>query len=71
MTKYSEAGKGGAMRPTDQKKWSSGYDNIQWTKKEDEEFDKITKVQDSSSSQCALAETGAKDGAETQNQEDS
>ena len=41
MTHYSEAGKGGNMRPTDHKKWSSGYDNIQWTKEEDEEFDRI------------------------------
>ena len=38
MTHYSEAGKGGNMRPTDHKKWSNGYDNIQWTKEEDEEF---------------------------------
>ena len=41
MTHYSEAGKGGNMRPTDHKKWSSGYDNIQWTKEEDEKFDRI------------------------------
>jgi len=41
MTHYSEAGKGGNMRPTDHKKWSSGYDNIQWTKEEDEEFDRL------------------------------
>ena len=63
MTKYSEAGKGGAMRPTDQKKWSSGYDNIQWTKEEDEELDRI---QDSTSSQCALAQTGAEEKTETE-----
>jgi hypothetical protein len=67
----SDGGKGSTQRPTDQKKWSSGYDNIQWTKEEDEEFDKITKVQDSSSSQCAVAETGTNGGAETQSQEDS
>jgi len=67
----SDGGKGSTQRPTDQKKWSSGYDNIQWTKEEDEAFDKITKVQDSSSSQCTVAETGAKGGAETQSQEDS
>jgi hypothetical protein len=67
----SDGGKGSTQRPTDQKKWSSGYDNIQWTKEEDEEFDKISKVQDSSSSQCAVAETGAKDEAKTQSQEDS
>jgi len=64
----SDGGKGSAQRPTDQKKWSSGYDNIQWTKEEDEAFDKITKVQDSSSSQWA--ETGAKGGTETKSQED-
>jgi len=28
MTKYHEAGKGGDMRPTDHKKFSSGYDLI-------------------------------------------
>jgi len=67
----SDGGKGSTQRPTDQKKWSSGYDNIQWTKEEDEAFDNITEVQDSSSSQCALAETGAKDEAKTQSQEDS
>jgi hypothetical protein len=52
MTHYSEAGKGGNMRPTDHKKWSSGYDNIQWTKEEDEEFDRI---QDRSSTERPLA----------------
>jgi len=67
----SDGGKGSTQRPTNQKNWSSGYDNIQWTKEEDEEFDNITKVQDSSGSQCAVAETGAKGGAETQSQEDS
>jgi hypothetical protein len=52
MTHYSEAGKGGNMRPTDHKKWSSGYDNIQWTKEEDEEFDRI---QNSSSTKRPVA----------------
>lgn len=52
MTHYSEAGKGGNMRPTDHKKWSSGYDNIQWTKEEDEEFDRI---QNSSSTERPVA----------------
>ena len=67
----SDGGKGSTQRPTNHKNWSNGYDNIQWTTEEDEAFDRITKVQDSSSSQCALAETGAKDEAETQSQEDS
>jgi hypothetical protein len=34
MTRYSEAGKGGDMRPTDHKKFSSGYDLI-WGKKKE------------------------------------
>jgi hypothetical protein len=63
MTKYSEAGKGGAMRPTDQKKWSSGYDNIQWTKEEDEEFKRI---QDRTSAECTLAQTGAEEKTKTE-----
>ena len=60
MTHYSEAGKGGNMRPTDHKKWSSGYDNIQWTKEEDEEFNRI---QDRTSTErpVAQSETSAKD----------
>ena len=37
----SDGGKGDKQRPTDHKKWSSGYDNIQWTKEEDEEIDRI------------------------------
>jgi hypothetical protein len=37
----NDGGKGDKQRPTDHKKWSSGYDNIQWTKEEDEEFNRI------------------------------
>ena len=37
----NDGGKGDKQRPTDHKKWSSGYDNIQWTKEEDEEFDRL------------------------------
>jgi hypothetical protein len=48
----SAGGKGWPQRPTDHKKWSSGYDNIQWTKEEDEEFDRL---QDRSSSERPLA----------------
>jgi len=48
----NDGGKGDKQRPTDHKKWSSGYDNIQWTKEEDEEFDRI---QDSSSTKCPVA----------------
>jgi hypothetical protein len=61
MTKYSEAGKGGAMRPTDHNKWSSGYDNIQWTKEEDEEFNRI---QDRIGSERAVAKVRNEEGAE-------
>jgi hypothetical protein len=49
MTKYHEAGKGGDMRPTDHKKFSSGYDLI-WGNKddafaEDQEFERIEREQ--------------------------
>ena len=40
----NEAGKGDTMRPTDHKKWSNGYDNIKWTKEEDEEFKRIDTI---------------------------
>jgi hypothetical protein len=59
----SAGGKGHAQRPTDQKNWSNGYDNIQWTKEEDEEFERITEVQDGSSTQRTLAQ--ARNGKET------
>lgn len=48
----SDGGKGDKQRPTDHKKWSSGYDNIQWTTEEDEEFNRL---QDRSSSKRPLA----------------
>ena len=35
------SGKGSDQRPTDHKKWSSGYDQIKWTTEEDEEFDRL------------------------------
>ena len=54
----SAGGKGHAQRPTDQKKWSSGYDNIKWTKEEDDEFDRITKAQNGSSAERPLAQVG-------------
>lgn len=59
----SDGGKGSTQRPTDQKKWSSGYDNIQWTKEEDEEFKRI---QDRTSTECTLAQTGAEDKTKTE-----
>jgi hypothetical protein len=59
----SAGGKGWPQRPTDQKNWSSGYDNIKWTKEEDEEFDRITEVQDGSSPQRTLAKV--RSGEET------
>jgi hypothetical protein len=37
----NDGGKGDKQRPTDHKKWSSGYDNIKWTTEEDEEFKRI------------------------------
>lgn len=37
----NDGGKGDKQRPTDHKKWSSGYDNIKWTKEEDEEFERL------------------------------
>jgi len=65
MTHYSEAGKGGNMRPTNHKNWSNGYDNIQWTKEEDEEFDRISEVQDNPSSQRPVASTTESERAKT------
>lgn len=49
----SDGGKGDKQRPTDHKKWSSGYDNIQWTTEEDEEF---TRLQDRLSTERPVAE---------------
>ena len=51
----SDGGKGDLQRPTDHKKWSNGYDNIQWTTEENEEFDRISTVQDNPSSQRPVA----------------
>jgi len=50
----NDGGKGDKQRPTDHKKWSSGYDNIKWTKEEDEEFDRL---QDRIGSERTVAET--------------
>jgi hypothetical protein len=50
-----EAGKVDKQRPTDHKKWSSGYDNIQWTKEEDEEFNRL---QDRTSTERPVAQVG-------------
>ena len=36
-----EAGKGDARRPTDENKFRSNYDQIKWTREEDEEFERI------------------------------
>ena len=49
----NDGGKGDKQRPTDHKKWSNGYDNIQWTKEEDEEF---TRLQDSLSAKRPVAQ---------------
>lgn len=37
----NDGGKGDKQRPTDHKKWSNNYDQIKWTKEEDEEFERI------------------------------
>ena len=47
-------GKGDKQRPTDHNKWSNNYDNIKWTKEEDEEFDRL---QDRLGSKRTVAET--------------
>lgn len=61
----SDGGKGSTQRPTDHKKFSSGYDNIQWTREEDEEFDRI---QNSSSTKCTLAQGGSDGEAKKEGQ---
>ena len=53
----SDGGKGSDRRPTDHKKWSNNYDNIKWTKEEDE-----TRLQDRLGSQRPMANG---DSAET------
>lgn len=54
----NEAGKGDTMRPTDHKKWSDNYDQIKWTREEDEEF---TRLQDRLGSKRPLAQGNQKD----------
>jgi hypothetical protein len=56
----NDGGKGDKQRPTDHKKWSTGYDNIHWKKEEDEDFNLI---QDRTSTErpVAQSETSAKD----------
>lgn len=49
----SDGGKGDKQRPTDHKKWSSGYDQIKWTREEDEEF---TRLQDRLSTERPVAQ---------------
>ena len=51
----NDGGKGDKQRPTDHKKWSSGYDNIKWTTEEDEEFNRL---QDRLGSKRTVAEVG-------------
>jgi len=50
----SDGGKGDAQRPTDHKKWSSNYDQIKWTREEDEEFNRL---QDRLSTQRTVADS--------------
>lgn len=54
----NDGGKGDKQRPTDHKKWSSGYDNIKWTKEEDEEFDRL---QDRIGSERTVAQSNGKE----------
>ena len=54
----NDGGKGDAQRPTDHKKWSSNYDQIKWTKEEDEEVDRL---QDRLSTERPLAQDRADD----------
>lgn len=58
----SAGGKGSTQRPTDEKKFSANYDNIKWTKEEDDEFERITK--NGSSTERTLAQDGAKTGSD-------
>lgn len=51
----NDGGKGDKQRPTDHGKWSTGYDNIKWTKEEDEEFNRI---QDRISAERPVAQVG-------------
>lgn len=63
----SAGGKGSTQRPTNQKNWSSGYDNIQWTKEEDDEFERIAKVQDNPSAERTLAQDGSTEAKTSEN----
>ena len=58
----NEAGKGDTMRPTDHKKWSNGYDNIKWTKEEDEE---VKRIEDRVSTHSPVAQTDRIASSET------
>ena len=49
----NDGGKGDARRPTDENKFRSNYDNIKWTKEEDEEFNRL---QDRIGSERAVAQ---------------
>jgi hypothetical protein len=52
-----EAGKGSIQRPTDEKKFRDNYDQIKWTKEEDEEF---TRLQDRLSTERPVADRNEK-----------
>lgn len=43
----NDGGKGDKQRPTDHKKWSNNYDQIKWTREEDEEFERISGTSES------------------------
>jgi len=66
MTHYSEAGKGADQRPTDHKKFSSGYDLIWGKKDEPEELDEAVEDEDDEDeicSGCSGSGEGMWDGA--------
>lgn len=53
----SDGGKGDSRRPTDENKFRSNYDQIKWTREEDEEFNRL---QDRLSTQRTVADSTGK-----------
>ena len=62
-TFFHDAGKGDSPRKTDHAKFSANYDQIKWTREEDEEFDRINK--NSPSTQCPVAQDGTEGDSKT------
>jgi len=61
------SGKGDKQRPTDFKKWSNNYDNIKWTREEDEEF---ASLQDRLSTESTVAQARREVGETTNKSQD-